>query len=162
MRNLAVVLTMCLLVSLAGCMDGNAWVYGNPESKGMMGTRLGLEVLENIEVGGSINYSPGESTTTVTRSKSRKARNRHLKTITHEHEDDWTYGAHLIGHWPNAIGPVSLYGGGQVNIGEGTWDVIDTLQPIGGASIGPVFAEYQHKTTYDERDKYLFGIKIEW
>ncbi len=59
MRNVAVVLVMCLLVSLAGCQEGNSnasvWLGGDNEASFV---RVGTMFTENSEVGIVSNYYP--------------------------------------------------------------------------------------------------------
>ena len=156
MKTGCLVLLLCLLVSLAGCFESNtASIYGNPESQGTAGLRLGTEVVKNLEVGAALQFSPSESTTTVTRN-----RRRHGKTITHEHEDDWSYGVYSLLHLGGDT--IDPYVGAQANIGNGGDDVIKTIQPVGGLAVGPVFAEYQYKSLSGEKDKILFGVRFKF
>jgi hypothetical protein len=146
---------MCLLaVSLAGCFESNALsIYGNPESEGMAGLRLGTEAVQNLEVGAALQFSPSESTTAVTRN-----RKRHGKTIVHEHENDWQYGIYSLYHFP--IGDISPYAGVQANIGNGSADITKSVEPVAGIQAGPVFAEYQKVSLNGEDEKIIFGVKF--
>ena len=67
---------MCLaVISCAGCFEENtASVYGNPESSGVMGMRLGTEVATNLEIGAVAQYAQGEVMTTTTKSRSKGER----------------------------------------------------------------------------------------
>ena len=162
MRKTVMVMMMCLLV--AGCGESNVSVLGNPESQGVMVVRAGTEVVKNLEVGGSISYSPGDRSSTSSTTWSRNKRDNWTKTTTtqHEEDNDWTYGAHALLHFPDLVPYVTPYAGGQVNIGNGTWDIDDTIQPIGGVSVGPAFAEYQHKSLNGEKDKVMFGVRFKF
>jgi hypothetical protein len=124
------------------------WVMGNPESDGAMGGRLGTEIAQNLEIGGSILYAPSDEKTVTGQSQEVS---KTVTTTTKEAKDNWNYGAYSVYHFTE-----NLYAGGQVIIGEGD-DVTSTIQPIGGVKIGPLFAEYQHESLNGEDDKILFG-----
>ena len=70
-------------------------------------------------------------------------------------EDEREYGAYSLIHLG---GP---YIGAQTNIGNGRWDQ-DTLQPVGGIILGPVFAEYQHEDLHGEEDKVVLGLRYKF
>ena len=155
MKKVAVVLVLCLLVMAGGCFEKqHAWGYGNPESQGFAGMRFGSEVVENLEMGASVNYSPGRKETSTTWSCNRKSV---TKTVREKEIDSWTYGAHALYHFGDE--GFDPYAGAQVNIGTGN-DVLGTVQPIGGVALGNFFAEYQAKATNDEQDKVLFGLRF--
>ena len=165
MRTVAVVLTMCLLVSLAGCFESNtASVYGNPESDGVMGLRLGTEVANNLEIGAVAQYAQGEVTTTTSR-KNRGGkddnRRRGRKTTTHEHEDDWNYG--VFAHYSVIEGDISPYVGAQATIGNGSNDIVKTIQPVAGVTLWDfLFVEWQDKSLNGEDDKIMGGIEFKF
>ena len=152
-----VLVMLCLLV-VSGCFEeNNAWMYGTSEGDGMLGGRVGTEVVQNIEIGASAQVDLGASKTTTTTKTRRWCKT--TTTTTTEERDRWSYGAHALMHFPDL--PLEPYAGGQVNIGEGQ-DIMSTIQPIGGVNIGPAFAEYQHKSLSGEKDKLLFGIRLKF
>lgn len=131
------ILLMCLLVSLVGCAgNSSAWVYGNPESDGVIGARLGTEVVENVEIGASTQFNP------------------------YDNSDSQTYGVYSLLHFPS--GGIDPYIGAQATIGNGTWDIADTIQPVAGVSVGPVFVEWQNESLNGEDDKILFGVRFQF
>ena len=129
---IVLVCMLCLLVS--GCFEKNvAHIYGNPESDGSIGVRVGTEVAENIEVGALTYFNPYD-------------------------EGGQKYGAYSLLHIP--VGPVTPYVGAEVRVGEGTWDIADSIEPVGGISYGPVFAEFQPEAIDGEDDKILLGVRF--
>ncbi len=168
MKQVMVVLSV-VAVMCCGCFEeNNVSLYGNPESDGVFGVRAGTEIAQNLEIGASANYRNGqdEINKTVRRrvrgTKFEDSRNKKVVRVQDE-IDDWNYGAHAILRFPmNGFVP---YAGAQVPIGNGTWDVGNDIEPLGGVSVGltdsvSTFAEYQHKSLSGERDKVLFGIRI--
>jgi hypothetical protein len=123
---------------------------GNPESDGAIGGRLGTEIAQNVEIGGSALYGfSGEETVTRT---IRGRESIQTVSMTEDVGDDWYWGLHGVYHFtPN------FYAGGHAPIGNGTWDIGNDIQPIGGVKILPLFVEYQHESLNGEDDKILFG-----
>ncbi len=156
-------LALCLIFVLSGCFEEqNLSVYGNTESDGVFGIRAGTEVAQNLEVGASANYVNGESTTTETWRFEKKPC-RLVRTTHEETEDDWRWGLHGIYRIP--MDGITPYVGAQVNIGEGSEDVIDTLEPLGGINLDisetvSLFSEYQRQSLHGEDNKVLFGVRF--
>jgi hypothetical protein len=126
---------MCLLISLAGCNgNSNVSVLGNPESEGSLGIRVGTDVITNVEVGALTYFRP------------------------YDDSDFQAYGAYSLIHIP--VGPVTPYLGAEARIGEGTWDIDNTIEPFVGMIAGPVFCEFQPEAIDGEDDKILFGVRF--
>ncbi len=158
MRKVALVLTLCLAFLCQGCFEKSALsVIGTPESEGLIGGRIGTEIAANIEVGASILHGPGEKKTTNTKT-SKWWGWKKTSTTTVEEENDWYYGGHAFLHVLGSDGVIDPYVGGQVAFQQG--NVLDTIQPVGGVNVGPVFAEYQHESLNGEDDKIMFGIRV--
>ncbi len=152
---------LCLLV--AGCGESNLSVYGNPDADGAFGLRAGTNVAKNLEVGASAYYVPGSDAKDVLvwsgKHWKRKGRIVHIDKVP-----DWNYGAHVILHLPNDS-DIEPYVGAQSNIGDGSWDLLKTIQPIGGLNLKvtesiSTFAEYQQEALNGEDKKVLFGIRL--
>lgn len=160
-------LTAVLCLFIAGCTgieESNLSLYGNPESDGVFGVRAGTELWENLEIGASANYRDGQDEINKTYRRHRRKEGSRKKTVRIQDEiDDWSYGTHIIRHFP--IGSINPYVGAQATIGEGTFDIGNTIQPIGGVQIPvsdnfSIFGEYQQETTADEQRKFLIGLRI--
>lgn len=160
LKKLFVLMCMLGLLTASGCFEKNAaWIYGNPESQGMAGIRLGNEIAQNLEVGAAVNYMPSDGKTTTKTCQIWKFK-KTITTVEKEAQDSWEYGAYTLYHFPDVVKGVSPYVGAQVNIGQGK-DVIDTLEPIGGIVLGNMlFAEYQRESLYGEDNKVLFGLRF--
>ena len=158
-RVIAVVMLLCLLAfSQIGCFESQtASIYGNPESAGVMGMMLGTEVQPNLEVGAVAQYAQGEVTTTTKKRAhpgTKERRPRSVVTTTHEREDDWTYGVYA--HYSVPVGPVSPYIGAQAAIGNGSDNIIKTIEPVAGVSLwDSISLEWQDKSLNGEDDKIM-------
>ncbi len=136
-RVLIVLILLLALISVAGCGESNQiWVYGSPESDGVIGARLGTEVAENVEVGTLAYLNPYDG-------------------------DNEAYGVYALYH-VLINNEICVYGGAEARIGQGTWDIDGTIEPVMGVSSGPIFVEFQPQAVDGEKDKILFGYKLTW
>jgi hypothetical protein len=120
---------------LAGCESNTAWIYGSPESEGVIGARIG-GMAEDIELGALAYLDPYDG-------------------------DNEAYGVYGLYHIPITEN-VTAYGGAEARIGEGTWDIDSTIEPVAGVSVGPAFIEWQEESVNGEDDKILFGVRFKF
>ncbi len=151
MKKVAI-LTLCLLV--AGCGNNSVSVLGSPESDGSAGLRLGTEVAENVEVGVSAYFNPWDGETKKTYS-SINASGQSYRT---ENPDSRFYGIYALYDIP-VMNDLTAYVGAEAQVGEGTWDIVDTIEPFGGVRLWDlVFVEFHPNTIDGEDNKILGGV----
>lgn len=158
-----VVLSIVVAVACAGCGESNLSLSGNPSSDGIFSVSGGTEIIENLEAGASANYMKGTDRTTTNTTWAWE-KWQLTKTVDSETEkvDEWAYGAYLKWLFPDLVDGIVPYVGGQVPVGNGTWDIANDISPLGGVRI-PIgenlflSAEYQQETIHGEERKWMFG-----